>query len=384
LHYFAHLLKREHLIRVLGLASYNILPASTGGQKAIALFYKYLARQVSLVCVTTRSSQPAAAEGYEVLNILSNSPLRYINLFYFFTLKKIIKEQQITHLQLEHPYYGWLGVWLKWSTGVKLMVHSHNIEGRRWKTLGKWWWKLLWLYERWVHRQADYNFFMQEEDRQYAVHKWQLAAQRCATITYGIEWDKVPAPGEKQKARDFLLAQYAIPSHHHLLLFNGTFSYLPNLNGLRHIINHINPALQAIPGFQYTLLICGKGIPEDITNKKYPNIVFTGFVPDIAPYFNGSDVFLNPVVEGGGIKTKLVEALGHNMNAVSSQNGALGVDTALCNGKLLITDDQLTGFSDLVVRAAHYRADTSADYFKHFYWGEIARKAIDFIGNKSI
>ncbi len=48
---------------------------------------------------------------------------------------------------------------LKWFTGVKLIVHSHNIEGLRWKTLGKWWWKGLWIYEKWVHRQADLQLF---------------------------------------------------------------------------------------------------------------------------------------------------------------------------------------------------------------------------------
>lgn len=367
------------MTKVLGLASYNILPATTGGQKAIALFYKYLGRQVELVCVTVRSSQPQAAEGYEVLNILSNSPLRYINLFYFFTLQKMIRQRGITHLQLEHPYYGWLGVLLKWFTDVKLVIHSHNIEGQRFKTLGKGWWKLLWQYERWVHRQADYSFFMQDEDRQYAIRHFGLELQKCTTVTYGIEWDTTPSPQEKEKARNLLLAQYGIPAHHHLLLFNGAFNYPPNLNGLKHIINHINPALQAMPGFPYTLLICGKGIPADITAAKHPNMVFAGFVPDIVPYFIGSDVFLNPTIEGGGIKTKLVEALGHNMNAVSSHNGALGVDPAICNGKLWITDDQLTGFAGLVAQAVQYRESIPPAYFSHFYWGEIARKAAAFI-----
>lgn len=369
-------------MKVLGLVSYNILPAKTGGQKDIALFYKYFSRQAPLCCVTTRSNQPDQAEGYEVLNILSDSPLRYINLFYFFTLKKIIRQRQITHLELEHPYYGWLAVLLKWFTGVQLIIHSHNIEGTRWKTLGKWWWKGLWWYEKWVHRQAGYNFFKQDEDREYAIRHFGLSPQKCLTTTYGIEWDQPPTTAEKAAARDAILQKHAIHPHHRLLLFNGSFNYLPNLNGLRHITDQINPALQTAGNFEYTILICGKDIPAEFTTRSYPNIVFAGFVPDIGLYFKGADVFLNPIVEGGGIKTKLVEALGHNMNAVSSFNGAIGVDPVLCNGKLFITDDALTGFAEAVMQACRYEATTPETYYQHFYWGHIAQKAVRFLQNR--
>lgn len=367
------------MTKVLGLVSYPILPAKIGGQKDIALFYKYFSREVPFLAVSIRKNDPAFAEGYQMLNLLSNGPGRYINPFYFFTLRRIIRQHQVTHLELEHPYYGWMAVLLKWFTGVKLIVHSHNIEGTRFKSLGKWWWKLLWLYEKWTHRQADHNFFKQDDDRVYAIRHFGLLPERCVTVTYGIEWNAPPAEAERKVAREALLKQHAIPTHHRLLLFNGSFNYLPNINALRRIISQINPELQAINDFHYTILICGKDIPVDLTSQSYPNIIFAGFVPDISLYFKGADVFLNPVVEGGGIKTKLVEALGHNMNAVSCLNGAIGVDPAICNGKLTITDDALTGFAAAAVEAARYTADLPDAYFRHFYWGNIAQKAARFI-----
>jgi len=63
----------------ISLVSYPFLPAKVGGQRGIALFYKYFSRWMPVVCVTVEKNDPTAAEGYEVLNILSNSPLRYIN-----------------------------------------------------------------------------------------------------------------------------------------------------------------------------------------------------------------------------------------------------------------------------------------------------------------
>ena len=101
------------MINVLSIVSYNFLPANMGGQKGIAFFYNFLSKKVNLTCVTTKSNDASYAKGYTVLPILSESKFRYINLFYFFTLKKIIKQKQITHLIIEHPYYGWLGILLK-------------------------------------------------------------------------------------------------------------------------------------------------------------------------------------------------------------------------------------------------------------------------------
>src|SRR6516164_1283775 len=174
---------------VVSLVSYPFLPAKVGGQKGIAAFSKYFSRYHQLVCVTIENNDPSAAEGYIVLNILSNAPARYINFLYFFTIRSVIRKYNASHLILEHPYFGWLGILLKWLTGIKLVVHSHNMEGLRWKTLGKWWWWILWQYEKYTHRAADYNLFIHDEDKKYAINHFHLDPARCITMTYGIEWD---------------------------------------------------------------------------------------------------------------------------------------------------------------------------------------------------
>lgn len=80
-------------IQILAIAPYRFLPAITGGQKGIALFYKYLSPLVSLYCVSVKDMPLEMKEGsYTVLPILSKSKLRYINPLYFFSLRKIIRE----------------------------------------------------------------------------------------------------------------------------------------------------------------------------------------------------------------------------------------------------------------------------------------------------
>src|SRR5688500_13163294 len=109
------------MINVCSLVSYHFLPAKVGGQKGIALFNKYFSQHVRFICVTTRNNEPSAAN-YPVYPLLSNSPMRYANPFYFFTLKRIFRQEHITCLLLEHPYYGWLAMLLKWFLKTKIIL----------------------------------------------------------------------------------------------------------------------------------------------------------------------------------------------------------------------------------------------------------------------
>ncbi len=367
-------------IKVVSVVSYKFLPAIVGGQKGVALFYKFFSRQVSLVCVTTANNDPGVVKEYEVLPILSTSAIRYINIFYLLTIRRILRKYDASHFLLEHPYYGWLGFLVKKFCKIKLVVHSHNIEGLRWKSLGKWWWKILWQYEKFTHRQADYNFFINQQDYEYAIREFRINPSKCRVITYGTESNAIPSLEERQEAKDKVMTLHNIPADHSIFLFNGAFDYKPNLEALVSLLENINPIMSANNNLRYRLVICGRSIPESILNSNYPNVVMAGFVDDIDLYFKSADVFLNPLLEGGGIKTKLVEALSFNCNAVSTTNGAIGVDPNICNGKLLIAaDGDWNDFANKVVVAASVRNKIGSEFFQHFHWGHIAKNAADFI-----
>lgn len=368
-------------MRIVSLVSYPFLPAKAGGQKAVALGTKYLARHVQLTCVGVQSNNTSLADGYELKNVLSDSPLRYMSVFYFFKLRRILKETRANLLWIEHPYYGWLAVLLKWFTGIPLAVRSHNIEGIRFRTLGKWWWNLLWQYERFVHRQARFNFFMQEQDRLYAINHFGLKPERCLALPYGIEWQQPPTEAERLTASKQIRAVHGISNDEVILLFNGAFEYSPNLNALKRILDSIDPLLQKLAAFKYRIIICGRGIPPEISKSQPAHIIMPGFVDDISLYFKGAGIFINPVMEGGGIKTKLVEALGYNLTSVSTATGATGIDPTLCNGKLLLSpDNDWPSFVSHIIAATRINATIPPKYFEYFYWDNSMKKAVEFLG----
>lgn len=367
-------------LHIACIIPYKVFPPKMGGQKGIACFYEYLSEQARLTMIASGDNDDPRFSNTEFLPVLGNSKLRYVNPLLFFRIRKILQSNRCTHLIIEHPYYGWLGILLKIFCRIPLVIHSHNMEALRFKSTGKWWWGILWNYEKFTHRMASLNFFITDEDKQYAIKQFKLKPGICHTITYGIGINKIPTNDEKREARKSLEIKHHIEPDDKIILFNGTLSYAPNLAAVDNIIHSINPLLQKSTSFSYKIIICGKGLPEShrmIREMEKDNIIFAGFVDDINPYFLATDIFINPVVDGGGIKTKLVESLAYNACVVSSASGAIGIPSGIAGKKLVVcADNDWNGFANAIVQCSHEH-QLPQTFFNHFYWGHIAEQAVN-------
>ncbi len=364
------------------LAPYPVYPATSGGKKFIAHFHEYLWEQAPVEFIGVKENEIPSFAAEHFHTILGSSFLRYANLFLYFRVKKLIKKTGITVLVINHPYFGWLGVLLKKFAGIKIVLQSHNIEAERFKTLKKNWWKVLRSYEKHIHRQMDHNFFITDEDKFYAIENYELNPEKCSTITYGTELSAAPGTDEKTTAAETLRKLYGIKSSEKIFLFNGSLSYQPNFEAVAFIVNEIEPNLRNVENLNYKIIICGKGLPDIfIQNTKNDHIIFTGFVDDISLYFKGADIFLNAVVTGGGIKTKLVEALAYDLSAVSTISGAIGIDAAMTGNKLLqVKDGDWTAFAQATALMDSSK-NIPATFYENFYWKNIVAKAVNVFEN---
>jgi glycosyltransferase involved in cell wall biosynthesis len=375
-------------MKVASLVSYKIIPAISGGEKGIYYFLQYFGKYASITCYTVSENEATEKENFITAPVLgsSKSKFRYINIFLFFKLRRLLIGSGIKTLIIEHPYYGWLGFLLKKFAGIRLIVHSHNIENERFRTMSKWWWKILYYYERFIHRAANLNFFITEEDKEYAIREFQLNPQRCIVITYGIENENAVSFKEKSLAKELLCKELNLTTNTVLILFNGTLDYPPNREGLDMILSEINPRLKKLITLPYKIIVCGLRLPQEYNElKKYhsDNIIYKGFVEDIGFYFKAADIFINPIIEGGGIKTKLVEALAANTPAVSFFTGAYGIPQSVTGNHLKIVDDRNhEKFADAIAATALQKKDNiDKSFFVHFYWGNVAKKAVREIEN---
>jgi glycosyltransferase involved in cell wall biosynthesis len=366
--------------KVLDIVSYRFLPIGSGGQKSIAYFLEYLGQIIPLHVVGTKNNDFSAIANYTFHPVLKTSRLRYVDLTSVFRLYLIIKKEKIETLIIEHPYIGWIGVLLKYITGIRLIIHTHNIEYERFRSLNKWWWKILKKYEIFILKKADKIFCISDDDRNWMIVKMGIGENKCITIPYGIVQNEYPL--DKQLCKETVCKRHALDSNKKLLFFNGLLDYAPNKSALWDIINNINPLLMKSP-LEYNILIAGKNLPDEFELLKKWNeehIFYAGFVDDIDEYTKAADIFLNPVNTGGGVKTKMTEALGLGATVIATENGALGVDKSVCGEKLkVVGNDDWEGFVNQIKKATNEEKITPVEFYKKYNWKNIAQKCVENI-----
>jgi len=106
-------------------------------------------------------------------------------------------------------------------------------------------------------------------------------------------------------------------------------------------------------------------------------VIYAGFVDDISVYFKAADVFLNPILSGGGVKTKAIEAIAMDCTVVSTELGAMGLKSEVCGSKLkVVKEGEWKIFSELAIQSANESIHTPADFFDYYYWESIIKRVI--------
>lgn len=374
--------------KILVVAPYSFLPFRSGGQKYIAQFLDALAQQVSVSVVSTPQDPGyTPSQHYRLLPVLPYSFFRYADYTLKATLIDLIERNHYDWIIWEHPYYGWLANIIKEKTGIKTLLHTHNIEYLRFRSLNKIWWPLLMPYERNTFKQADKIGFITEQDKQFAIKEWQIDRSNCLDIPYGITQNNFPE--DKAACKNFLLEKHQLSNDQTLLLFNGALDYPPNYAALWHLLKEIMPRLHKENKDRYTLLICGKGLPKkdrDLLDYRHLGVIYAGFVDDISPYFKGADIFLNPVLKGGGIKTKMIESIAYGTPVVAMRTAATGLFAAVAGPMLIDTPDRdWDRFAEAVQKirniALEQKLQTPPTFYAYYNWSAIIDRLLANLSN---
>jgi polysaccharide biosynthesis protein PslH len=111
------------------------------------------------------------------------------------------------------------------------------------------------------------------------------------------------------------------------LLFVGSLSWHPNVSGLRWFLGEVWPALTAARP-RIVLTVVGADPPGDLVRLASADarIRLAGRVADVRPYFDRASVFVCPILEGGGTRLKVLDALAMAKPIVSTTLGCEGLD----------------------------------------------------------
>jgi glycosyltransferase involved in cell wall biosynthesis len=156
--------------------------------------------------------------------------------------------------------------------------------------------------------------------------------------------DDATTPPLSYNSSEYSVISDSCPS----ILFVGNFAYEPNIDAALYFSSDIFPLIiRDVPNVK--LYLVGNAPPPEIcsltSNKQ---IEVTGRVASLIPFYNRADVVVCPLRIGGGVKVKVLEALGFGKAIVSTSIGAQGLD--LSTHRALAVADEVTDFAENVVR----------------------------------
>lgn len=131
------------------------------------------------------------------------------------------------------------------------------------------------------------------------------------------------------------------------LLFIASFLHPPNEDAMLHFVTEILPLIKAEIS-DIKLYVVGNEPTEAVRALASEEIIITGFVHDVAPYFERCRVFVSPLRYGAGVKGKIGQSLSHGLPVVTTSIGSEGMD--LIPGTHALVADTPEGFAREVVR----------------------------------
>jgi glycosyltransferase involved in cell wall biosynthesis len=104
--------------------------------------------------------------------------------------------------------------------------------------------------------------------------------------------------------------------------------------------------LKRLPGIK--LYILGSSPPEEILKLSSEQIVVTGYVRNVEPFFNSHRVFIAPLRYGAGIKGKILQSMSYGVPVVTTVVGAEGMDLIDMENAMIARDE--IEFSEKIVQ----------------------------------
>ncbi len=167
------------------------------------------------------------------------------------------------------------------------------------------------------------------------------------------------------------------------IIIVGKMSYIPNVDGIIWFCDNVWPKV-CHKNANVRLFIVGKDPDDRIMRRISDKITVTGTVESVEPYYLNAAVACIPIFSGGGVKTKLIEAISYKIPVVCTKLGAEGT-LFVGDESIVIADDPETfckGIIDALSKndSVIERTKRAYEIFKNNYtWNEIIKDLDGFL-----
>jgi glycosyltransferase involved in cell wall biosynthesis len=266
-----------------------------------------------------------------------------------------------------------LAVFVPAASGRRVLLNHHNFESAMAERRAR------------LERNPLKRFLLAEQSKRQAA----LEREICSTVTVNAVVSK--EDGELLRLQSPRAHVHVVPNGTDVdyfrvdptaprpdtLVFAGSLSWYPNVSGLRYFRDRIWPHLKReVPALE--CILAGKSPAREIADwsAAEPSVTLVANPDDIRPWIARGSVFICPIVDGGGTRLKLLDAMSSGKAIVSTTVGAEGLGVT-SNEQLLLADspDEFARMTLRLLRDADLRATLSrnarAFVERHFSWHTI-------------
>ena len=206
-----------------------------------------------------------------------------------------------------------------------------------------------------MKRQEIFNKNQVSNEEVEKMHDMELSLMKKSNLTILTSKEEAKILHSEDESLKFVIISNInqiskkVPNfgHRHDFMFLGGFQHPPNVDSVEYLVNEIFPQIkQKLP--QTKLYVIGSNPPEKITNLASKDVIITGFVRDLDPYYDKCRLMLSPIRFGAGIKGKITQSLGKGLPVITNGMGAEGID--LIDGKNCMIADDKTDFANKTIQ----------------------------------
>lgn len=392
-------------MKILWLTLDALLPMHSGGRLGVLkrleniyhdheiyLFYFYsdsfeeqCSRQLKTYCQNVRGYKKEKNKIRILLNYLyfPYTVSTRINKRLIKDIDECIEQNKIDLINIDFPQMGYSLLKCHNLSSIKIVMNLHNIEWQRFEEISKSFSisgikrlisrmeaDKLKRFEEKIYKKLNFSAFtfVTLEDKKF-FEAWMTDIKATLEIIPG---GAVYHPAE---VGGIELA--------HKLVFVGVMSNELNPEGALWFVKNILPKIkEKVPDVEF--YIVGKNPIKKLRHLSVPGVYVTGFVDDVSYFYRTASAVVIPILHGGGVKLKLLEAIGYGSIVVSTTMGVKG--TNFENGKHILISDDANEFAEycidiLLNRDKYEKLRLSAlDLFKEQYtWEGIGKKYSDFL-----
>lgn len=167
------------------------------------------------------------------------------------------------------------------------------------------------------------------------------------------------------------------------LVFAGSMGWYPNANGMYYFIEEVWPKLLAADS-RFHLTIVGQGPTSRLRAiaEAVPNVKVTGAVEDVRPYIEQAAVYVCPILDGGGTRLKVLDALAMRRPLVATPLAVEGL--GLSPGRHFLESrspqefvDHILSLRDNPIHREALGAEGRDFVVSHFSWDLIGKRLLD-------